>query len=66
MKVQTCGLIDQGILDIDNDLVAFGGYNGRDRPLSVDADYWAVVLAVRIGVGPCYVEVIGDSRCLSC
>ena len=47
-------------------MVTFGGHNGRNWPLSVDADYWAVILAVRIGVGPCYVEVISDSRCLRC
>lgn len=62
VEMQTCGLISQGVLDVDDDLVAFRDYYRRQRPLSVDANDWACLLAVGIRMDPSYVEIIRDGR----
>lgn len=66
MKVEAGALIAQRVFDVDDDLIPFGCNDRRDRPLSVDADYLAVVLTVRIRVCPGYVEVICDRSTVSC
>lgn len=62
VEMQTRRLIPQGVLDIDNDLVAFRNDYRWQRPLSVDANDWTCLLAVGIRVDPSYVEVMRDSR----
>jgi hypothetical protein len=65
MEVQTCRFISQGVLDIDDDLVAFGSYDGGYWPLVVDANDRPCLLAVGVCVGPAYVEVICNGCALS-
>lgn len=65
MEMQARRLISQRVLNIDNDLVAFRGYNSWKWPFSIDAHDRACVLAIRICVQPSYVEVVGDSCTLS-
>lgn len=66
MEMKTGGFIAKGVLDVDDDLVAFGRYDGRDGPLSVDANHRTVVLAVGVGMCPGYVKVVGDSSSMGC
>jgi hypothetical protein len=65
MKMQTCRLISKGVFDIDDNLVAFSSYDGRNWPLVVDAHNRPGLLTIGICVGPAYVEVICDSCALS-
>ena len=65
MEVKTGRLIAQGVLNIDDDLVAFCCYNGRYRPFSVDANHGTCLLAIRIRVRPSYVEVVCDGSAAS-
>lgn len=66
MKMETGAFVAQGVLDVDNDLITFGCNDRRDWPLSVDTDYRAIVLTVRVGVCPTYVEIVCDRSTLSC
>ena len=66
VEVQTRALITQRVFDVDDNLIAFGSDNRWNWPLAIDSDDRPIILAVRIGVCPRYVEVICDSRCTSC
>jgi hypothetical protein len=65
MKVETGALVAQGVLNVDNDLITFGRNDRRDWPLPVDTDDRAIVLTVRVGVCPTYVEVVCDRSTMS-
>ena len=65
MEVQTGRLISERVLDIDNDLVAFGSNDWGNGPLVVDTNHRACLLAIWVGVGPAYVEVICDGCAVS-
>lgn len=62
MEMKTCTLITQLILDIDDDSVSDGSCNGWQRPLPVDPHDRTHKSAIRVGVDPAYVEIIGH-RC---
>jgi hypothetical protein len=65
MKMQRRALVAQRVLDIDNDTVSFRSDNGFNRPLAIDAHDRARLLAIRIRVRPCDVEVVCDSCAMS-
>lgn len=65
VEMQRRALVAQRVLDIDNHAIALGSDNGFNRPLSIDAHDRARLLAIRIRVRPCDVEVVRDSRAMS-
>jgi hypothetical protein len=65
MEVQTGGLIPQGVLDINNNLIAFSSNDRWNGPLVVNSNHRACLLAIGVCVGPTYVEVICDGCAVS-
>ena len=62
MHMETCGLIAESIVGIDNDIVSFGDVKWRDRPLSVDTNDRSTIFGARrrLWVDPRNVEVVCD------
>lgn len=63
VKMQRGGLIAQAVVGIDNDLVSNAPENGGNGPLAIDADNWALELAIWVGSHPTDVEVILNCCC---
>ena len=60
VEVQTCALIAQQIQDIDNHLVSHSRSQVWQRPLPVDTHDGAHKHAIRVGMDPADIEVVGD------
>lgn len=54
-------LVSELICYVDNDIVAFGSSDGRNRPLAIDTDCWSIKYTIGVRGDPGYVEVICDS-----
>lgn len=61
--METCGLIAESIVGIDDDIVSFGDVKWRDGPLPVDANDRSTIFGARrrLWVDPRNVEVVRDS-----
>ena len=62
MHMETCGLIAESIVGIDNNIVSFGDVKWRDGPLSVDTNDRSTIFGARrrLWVDPRNVEVVRD------
>lgn len=60
VKVKTCGLVAEVILDVDDDIIAFCHCDCRNRPLAIDSNDRSIVNTVWIGIYPANVEVVRD------
>lgn len=60
MKMETSRLVAKAVFDVDNQLVALGDCDGWYWPLAIDAHDRAILLTVRVRMGPSNIEVVGD------
>jgi hypothetical protein len=60
--MQTCALVPELIIHVDDYPVAKSPYNGRNWELIVDANNRPSVQTIGIGEQPCYIEIVRD-RC---
>lgn len=58
VEVQAGGLVPEGILYIDDNAIALGGYNGGDGPLPVDPYDRPCLETIWVGIDPGYIEII--------
>lgn len=58
MEVQAGALRFQLVVDIDDNAVALGDIDCRERPLAVDTNGIATISSIRVGGDPSHVEII--------
>lgn len=62
MKVHARRFVDQAILQVDNNAFSDLGFDGRKRPLIVDADDRPRLQAIRVAVDPGQFPIVRDSK----
>lgn len=65
VEMESRALVPELVVNVDDDGVIDGGANGRQRPLSIDANGWAHKGTIWICEDPSDVEIIDDGRSLS-
>lgn len=63
VEMETGGLVPQFIVDVDDDMIPDIGFESGTWPLAVDAYDRPHLGAIRVGINPCDVPVIGDGCC---
>src|ERR1700712_1318399 len=58
MEMEGCAHIPEAVVQIHNELVAFGYSNGRDGPLVIQANNRSLELAIWIGSNPSGIKVV--------
>jgi predicted RNA-binding Zn-ribbon protein involved in translation (DUF1610 family) len=52
MEMQTCRLVSERVVHVDDDAIAFRCSHCGDWPLAIDANNWPVRQAIRVCMDP--------------
>lgn len=65
VEMQSCGLIPELIVNIDNDLVPYSRCDDGGWPFPIDANGWSLILTIWVCSYPADREVIYHGSCFS-